>query len=84
MNTMFPPTTSTVAAAQGHNARYRSAQCSLKVSSASQWWCPSLRRFFRVDVVPRDNPKRLSNTSFRHVFGQEVYMRIPAAYVPNT
>ena len=84
MNTTFPPTTSAVAAAVGHNARYCSAQCNLKLSSASRWWCPGLCRCFLVDVVPRHNPKWLSNTSFRHVFGPQVFMRILTAYVPNT
>ena len=37
MNTMFPPTTSAVAAAVGHNAPYHSAQCWLKLSWASRW-----------------------------------------------
>ena len=57
-----------------------SAQCCLKLSSASRWWCPGLRRFFRADVVPRDNPKWLSTTSLRHVFGLEVFIRIPSSW----
>ena len=83
MNTMFLPTTSSVAPVE-HNIQYCSAQCCRKLSSANRWWHPGLGKFLRVNVLRGDNPKWLSNTSFRHVFSLEVLMRIPLPYVPST